>query len=291
MEVHIGTDELSVTVSSQGGSFTSIQDSCGREYLWQPDVRVWTGQAPVLFPICGGLRDGKAVTQDGQNIELGRHGFAKDKSFELVAQAETTVSFVLKDDEQTRAQYPFPFEFTTSYEVKDKTIAVSYAVTNTGTNPLPFFVGGHPAFRCPLDAGESYKDYKIEFEADEGDVCTAVPSTGLINVEHRSPAPQQGRVLPLTHELFSFAETIYDQLSSHVVTYTKSGEHKGLRISFPEMPYLIIWAKPQGDFVAIEPWSGLSTCSDEDDIFEHKRGCLIAEPGETVTRGFTIDIL
>lgn len=98
-------------------------------------------------------------------------------------------------------------------------------------------------------------------------------------------------MLPLTHELFSFAETIYDQLSNHVVTYTKSGEHKGLRISFPEITYLIIWAKPQGDFVAIEPWSGLSTCSDEDDIFEHKRGCLIAEPGETVTSGFTIDIL
>lgn len=65
MEVHIGTDELSVTVSSQGGSFTSIQDSCGREYLWQPDARIWTGQVPVPFPICGGLRDGKAVTQDG----------------------------------------------------------------------------------------------------------------------------------------------------------------------------------------------------------------------------------
>ena len=54
---------------------------------------------------------------------------------------------------------------------------------------------------------------------------------------------------------------------------------------------LIVWSKPEGDFVAVEPWGGLSTCSDEDDILEHKRGCLVAKPGETVTRGFEIEIL
>mgnify|MGYP000028289951 FL=1 len=43
--------------------------------------------------------------------------------------------------------------------------------------------------------------------------------------------------------------------------------------------------------MAVEPWGGLSTCSDEDDILEHKRGCLVAKPGETVTRGFEIEIL
>ena len=29
----------------------------------------------------------------------------------------------------------------------------------------------------------------------------------------------------------------------------------------------------------------------QDDILEHKRGCLVAKPGETVTRGFEIEIL
>lgn len=57
------------------------------------------------------------------------------------------------------------------------------------------------------------------------------------------------------------------------------------------MPYLIVWGKPEGDFVAVEPWSGLSTCSDEDDVLEHKRGCLVAKPGETIVRGFSIEIL
>ena len=52
-----------------------------------------------------------------------------------------------------------------------------------------------------------------------------------------------------------------------------------------------MWSKPEGDFVAVEPWGGLSTCSDEDDVLEHKRGCLIAKPKETIVRSFTIEIL
>ena len=80
-------------------------------------------------------------------------------------------------------------------------------------------------------------------------------------------------------------------LNSHVVDYVKKDEEKGLRLTFSDMPYLIVWGKPEGDFVAVEPWGGLSTCSDEDDVFEHKRGCLVAKPGETIARGFSIEIL
>lgn len=155
-----------------------------------------------------------------------------------------------------------------------------------------FLLGGHPGFKCPLDEGESYDDYELRFDQREvAELCTAVPSTGLIDVEHRSKNPMVGHDLPLTHELFDFAETIFDVLDSRVVTLTKKTEDKGVRLTFPDMPYLIVWSKPEGDFVAVEPWGGLSTCSDEDDILEHKRGCLVAKPGETVTRGFEIEIL
>mgnify|MGYP000706643350 CR=1 FL=1 len=92
---------------------------------------------------------------------------------------------------------------------------------------MPFFVGGHPGFKCPLDEGESYDDYELRFEQREAaELCTAVPSTGLIDVEHRSKNPMVGHDLPLTHELFDFAETIFDVLESHVVTLTKKTEDK-----------------------------------------------------------------
>ena len=113
----------------------------------------------------------------------------------------------------------------------------------------------HPGFKCPLDEDESYDDYELRFDQREAaELCTAVPSTGLIDVEHRSKNPMIGQNLPLTHELFDFAETIFDVLDSRVVTLTKKTEDKGVRLTFPDMPYLIVWSKPEGDFVAVEPW-------------------------------------
>ncbi len=293
MEYTLDNGTIRMGITTAGGSLSSLC-AHGREYLWQPDPAVWTGQAPICFPICGGLRDGRAVTESGKRIELARHGFARKQEWKLAAQDKNTLTMSLAsaDHPELLEQYPYPFTIAAAYELAGASVKISYTVTNEGTEDMPFFIGGHPGFRCPLDAGESYTDYELRFEAPEAEtLCCAVPSTGLIAVEHRSANPMTGKILPLTRELFSFAETVFDVLESRTVTFSKKGEDKGVRLSFVGFPYLIIWGKPEGDFVAIEPWSGLSTCSDEDDVFEHKRGCLVAAPGESVTRSFTIEIL
>ncbi len=286
MQTVISNKYLSVGVTTAGGSLTSIRRD-GREYLWQPDPEVWTGQTPICFPICGGLRDGRAVTESGKQIELARHGFARKMEFEPLETPGAGTAMRLCSNPETRSQYPFDFELVARYELEGPTLRVTYAVTNKGKEPMPFFIGGHPAFRCPIEAGEGYSEYVLRFEKPEGDVCTAVPSTGLIDVEHRSPAPQDGLELALSHQLFDFAETIYDRLASRKVELKGPSGH-GVRVEFPDFNYLIVWGKPKGDFVAIEPWGGLSTCSDEDDVLEHKRGCVIAAPGQTIERGFTV---
>ena len=81
MEFVLDNGSIRVALSTAGGSFTSIAAN-GREYLWQGDPTVWSGQAPICFPICGGLREGKAVTESGKQIELPRHGFARKMEFE-----------------------------------------------------------------------------------------------------------------------------------------------------------------------------------------------------------------
>lgn len=293
MEYTLDNGVLRVAFTTAGGSFTSIQAN-GCEYLWQGDPAVWSGQAPVCFPICGGLRNDEATTRAGKHIKLGRHGFARKQEWALVEQSEAEVVFELSsaDHPDLLEQYPFPFRLRARYALEGASLRVSYEVANLGDEDMPFFIGGHPGFACPLGEGESYEDYVLRFEADEAPtLCTAVPSTGLIDVEGRSANPMVGRELPLSHELFAFAETIFDVLESRVVELVKKDEEKGLRVSFPDFPYLIVWSKPEGDFVAIEPWGGLSTCSDEGDVFEEKRGCLIAHPGQTVTRSYSIEII
>ena len=73
MEYALSNDSISIKVSTAGGSFTSIEAG-GREYLWQGDPAVWSGQAPICFPICGGLRDNNAMTFAGHHVKLARHG-------------------------------------------------------------------------------------------------------------------------------------------------------------------------------------------------------------------------
>ncbi len=283
--------EITVTLSSEGGSLTSLMEN-GREYLWQGDPAVWSGQAPICFPICGGLRDGRAHTRGGREITLARHGFARKRQWHLRDCDATHAAFELSSTPTLLEQFPFPFRLTARYRIAGRRLEISYEVENTGDDDMPFFIGGHPGFACPLDQGERYEDYEIHFERPEtATVPRAVVETGLIDVDDRYEGPQSGAVLPLTHELFAVSETIYDQLESRSVELTHREARKGVRLEFSDLPYLIIWGKPAGDFVAIEPWGGLSTCSDEGDIFEEKRGCLIARPGETVARGFAIEVL
>ena len=286
MQTIIENKYLSVGVTTAGGTLTSIKRD-GREYLWQPNPEIWTGQAPICFPICGGLREGKAVTESGKQIELPRHGFARKMEFEPLNASEEKVELRLCSNSETLAKYPFDFELVARYELEGQSLRITYAVTNTGLESMPFFIGGHPAFRCPIMPGERYTDYSVRFEKPEGDVCRAVPSTGLIDVENRDPAPQDGLELCLSHQLFDFADTIYDRLKSREVVLEGLSGH-GVKVKFPDFDYLVVWSKPAGDFVALEPWGGLSTCSDEDDVFEHKRGCIVAAPGQTVERSFTV---
>ena len=95
MEFVLDNGSIRVALSTAGGSFTSIKAN-GREYLWQGDPAVWSGQAPICFPICGGLRDGRAMTMGGREVKLARHGFARKQEWKLEEQSDNMV--VLSSD-------------------------------------------------------------------------------------------------------------------------------------------------------------------------------------------------
>ena len=85
---------------------------------------------------------------------------------------------------------------------------------------------------------------------------------------------------------------IFDQLKSHTVALKHKESGHGILVTVPDFDYLGVWSSANdGPFVALEPWSGTSTCSDEDDVFEHKRGVRFLEPGEHETLSFVIEIL
>lgn len=293
MKYSLKNDRLEVGFTSLGGALTSIKNEEGTEYLWQGDPEYWSGQAPVLFPICGSLRDNRAATKGGKEIWMPRHGIVRREEFKLESEKEDSICFSISENEEMLEKYPYPFTLTMEYRLEKSSIHVTYGIKNTGTEDMPFFIGGHPAFRCPLLQTEDYGDYQVIFdEKEEKTAPTPDLKTGLVDMGHRKEIPFDGTVLPLAHSLFYEDGIIFDRLKSKKVTLCHRENGHGVELEMESFPYLVIWsAANDGPFLALEPWTGLSTCSDENDVFEEKRNAAIVKPGEEKRLSYIITIL
>ena len=293
MEYTLKNKKLTVVFESKGATLHSIKDNDGVEYLWEGNPEYWSGQAPVLFPICGSIRDDKAQIGNRKQTNMPRHGVVRKKEFKCVEQTENSILFEIESNEEMLAQYPYEFKLGINYILEGKKITTRYIIENKDKEIMPFQIGGHPGVHCPLYKEESYEDYELVFEQKETcTVPTPVTETGLIDMEHRSEFLKDTDTLPLKHDLFSVDAVILDQLKSRAVTLKSKKHNKGIRIDFNQFPYLILWSTAkEADFVALEPWIGLSTCSDEGDKFEEKRNIQYAQAGEVKEYEFHINIL
>ena len=160
MVIELRNNELTVQFKEFGGALSSIKDEDGIEYLWQGNPQYWSGQAPVLFPIWGSVRDDK-VSFDSDNKDIlriiPRHGLVRKENFLFRQIDEQTIAFTFKFTEVTLKNYPFNFGLKIIYRLHESTITTQYQVTNTENNRiLPYFIGGHPGFNCPLIDSDIY---------------------------------------------------------------------------------------------------------------------------------------
>ena len=57
-------------------------------------------------------------------------GFARDLPFDLFEQTATSITFVLKSDENTFERYPFEFALYVKYTLHENQLVVNYRVYN-----------------------------------------------------------------------------------------------------------------------------------------------------------------
>ena len=99
MVYFIENDYLFVKVSSLGAELTSIKNKDnGVEYLWQGDEAYWSGQAPIMFPICGRLFKGK-YTYLGKEYTMPNHGIARSSEFTLLDKKDDEITLSLASDD------------------------------------------------------------------------------------------------------------------------------------------------------------------------------------------------
>src|SRR6202011_1151938 len=111
---------LSAEVDPLGAQLSALRDRTGRDLLWDGDPSVWSGRAPLLFPIIGTLAGG-SYRLGSQIHHLPRHGFARGMLFEILDTTSATAVFRLKADEASFQVYPFRFELEVHFTLDGPT--------------------------------------------------------------------------------------------------------------------------------------------------------------------------
>lgn len=283
----IASGRVAAAVDSAGAQLMSVTLD-GGEYLWQRDEKYWPRCAPVLFPIVGNIRDDRATSAQGE-VRFGRHGLARNYEHALIAQGEDFLTYELVSTDDTRAKFPFDFCLRMTYRIVDDALEQEFYVENTGEVTLPFVVGGHPAFNVPAPGDDAdFAAYCLKFAEKWSYTSPTISTeTGLLDWQNRFELLDDSDTLPLTHELFDVDTLTFEDVPGRTITLVGPAGH-GMRVDFEGFDYLGVWSAPNAPFVALEPWCGTATRTDEDDVFEHKQGMIFLEPGESTTRTFVM---
>jgi galactose mutarotase-like enzyme len=285
----ISNDILSISVAFKGAELQSLYHKQQKiEYMWSGDPAYWGKKSPVLFPIVGELKK-NTYSYKGENYKLSRHGFAREIDFELTEHTEDSLTFSIKETEQTLAVYPFKFLFSVRYTLIENTVQITYIVENTGEGIMYFSVGGHPAFKVPFVEGTKYDDYELVFNEKETTGRYPLSSEGLIMTE---PVPllENESVLPLKKELFSADAIVLKGIKSTSISIESKKTDKRIEVGFEDFPYVGIWETKGGDFVCIEPWCGIADSVNASGRLEDKEGINSLQPSDVFIASFTIQV-
>lgn len=284
--VSIASGDLTARINPLGAELWSLTDSAGREYMTDADPAVWTGHAPVLFPIVGMLNQGRYRLGDAE-YELPKHGFARTSPFACVAHGADEACFRLSGSAATRAVYPFAFALELAFRLDGLTLHMTATVTNPGDEPLPFSFGFHPAFAWPLPGGADKAAHHVVFAEPEPQPIRRIDGPAGLLLPEAFATPVQSRTLRPGAELFEADALIWDELHSRSLSFG-APEGASLDIAFPDTPMLGIWQKPGARYLCIEPWQGIADPVGYDGDFRDKPGVVILAPGEA--RRFRMDV-
>jgi galactose mutarotase-like enzyme len=277
--VKLATFGLSATIDPHGAQLVSLKTTEGHELIWQGDQQYWPDHAPILFPLISQIPDGH-IRHGGHAYPMPPHGFARSRDFSVSQQTESSCVFELRDDEATRAHYPFAFTLRVGFDLSGDRLLVTIAVENPNDEPIPADVGFHPGFNWPLTPGRDKDEYVLVFAKDEPAPIRRGTGDPVLLYPEGRPTPVEGNTLSPRDELFEESPIVFDRLNSRSLTYGAPGT-LGLRIDFPDSPNLCLWMLPGATYLCIEPWQGYPSQVNFAGPLVEKPGIALIEPGDT----------
>ena len=289
--IRLKKQNVTAEIMEMGAEMRAYRTADGKNRLWSGDPAVWKGVAPILFPVIGSVKNQK-VRINGKEWAVPKHGFARTSVFRVVRQSAEDCTLMMQDSPETLEVFPFAFALFVTHRLLDNGFVTEYRVENKSDEKMPFVIGGHPAFACPINEGEAFSDYQIIFDAEEegrSQLCTA---NGLLEGEEILDLGADKRTLALDYDMISRRDTlVLAGLNSRGVMLRHKDTRKGFRFVFPESPVLAIWTKPhaKAPYICLEPWNGLPGFEKETGDFEDKPYHVSLSPGEIFCTSYRME--
>ncbi len=221
--------------------------------LWKADFEELDsnefGKNDILFPFpnrldCGAYEyNGTQYKFPINEKELNNsiHGFLRERRFEFKHEkveensAEVTFSFTFDGE----SFYPFPFVFEVTYHIMSDFFQVSFSITNSGNQTMPFGLGWHPYF--VLDRKGSGK---INLpDRREHLVNDRYLPTGEIRIENGKFFEPDSSFYNATFEIMGKSPFYELELRKHILDIEASDS----------FGFLQLYTPPKMNAVAIEP--------------------------------------
>lgn len=260
---YIENEYLKVGVKEFGSELTSIvSKESNFEFLWQGNPDIWSGQSPVLFPIIGRLFD-DSYALDGNVYSMPKHGFARKLPWKLHSKSNCEMSFILSENEETLACYPYCFELILTFSLEGKKLIVKHEVINKNDCTMYFSLGAHPAFNCEI--GDT-----LVFEENETLDCIKIDLERSLRIPETTPLLRNEKEITVTKDVFNEDALIFKGAVSENITLKSKSSEREIKFNLGKAPYLGIWAKPGAPYVCIEPWYGVNDSTEKKADFSEK---------------------
>ena len=275
-------EQIKATFSTKGAELISLEKN-GKEQIWIGNPEVWPSHAPILFPICGGLKDDKYL-YNGKEYTLQKHGYIRFTEFQVESKSENKIVFLHRFNEETLKQFPFEYELRIIYTLDGSSLRIDYSVKNLSKDEMYYSIGGHEGYYCP----EGIEDYSIIFEKPEMLDSTVLNGNLLENFTIN--VGKNTCELPLKYEYFAVDALSFLDLKSRKVSLKnrKTGEERLLE--FKDHDVFFVWTKPGAKYICLEPWCGCPDFMDSEYDFKSKRSIIRLSGKEEATRTHTITL-
>ena len=273
--VTISNDRVTVQIAEYGAEMRRIVFD-GVDYLWSGDEDVWSGTAPIMFPICGAFVDNKYI-YEGKEYTLPKHGFARYSEFTLKRKGDDFAVFSLESNEETLKCYPFRFELLVTYKLSGNKVEVGFSVINKDDKIMYFSIGSHEGYACP----EGIEDYDVIFPQNE--TLNSYVLDGELISHEQLPIIKESDRIALYNKFFAVDALVFKDLKSKSATLRNRKTGRSVTVDFPERDYFLLWTMCESNggnykYICMEPWHGVQPMVDSTLELCDKEGILSVEP-------------